>query len=326
MKPFVVVVVATFRRAPELARMLASLEPEPTPLAVLVVDNADDPATQAAIEAVQGRLAAERLVPGSNLGCGGGLAYGEKIALERFPQATHVWILDDDTEVCPGALEEMLSALEAKRADAAVPMILTRQGGIGWFPGLLERDCFQIIRSMETPSQYRKWCGRRPVPFSWATGVSMLVTRAALEECGLHRADFWIRGEDLDFSLRLTHRGVGIFVPGAEVRHLPPPAAHDPAARAAERGKHAVMLQNIAYISLHLPHGRRILSTLPGNLWRYLKTWGAGGMREILRALWRGGVRRKPGGAKGKKTRRKGDAEKGREEALPRQNGKKAGH
>ena len=296
MNPFVVVVVATWRRAAELARLLASLSQVQTPLAVLVVDNADDDSTRAAIEAMRGRLTVERLVPGANLGCGGGLAHGEQAALRRFPQATHLWLLDDDTEVCPDALERLISAMVAENAAIGCPMIVNAQGQTGWFPGLLERNAFRAIRTARTPADYRAQCGERPVRFSWATGVSLLVTRAALEACGGHRADFWIRGEDLDFSLRLTFRGIGVFVPAAQVKHLPPPATADPAAQAAERRKHAVMLQNIAYLSLHQPHGRRILPTLPGNVWRYLKTWGPWGVGALADALWRGGVLRQPGG------------------------------
>ena len=64
--------------------MLQSLQACTTPLAALVVDNADDPATEAVIAAAQEKMEAIRLVPGENLGCGGGLAYGERYALEHF--------------------------------------------------------------------------------------------------------------------------------------------------------------------------------------------------------------------------------------------------
>ncbi len=295
---FVVVVVATYRRAPELKRLLESLAAVKTPMAAVIVDNAADADTEAMLKEAQALpFEIAHLIPGSNLGCGGGLAFGERAALKRFDsRITHLWVLDDDTEVACGALEFLLAALKSEGAALACPMITDVAGKIGWFPGLLERRAFDAVRTLRTPAEYITRCGLRPVPFSWATGVSLLATRQAVEEQGPHRADYWIRGEDLDFSLRVTARFPGIFVPAALVLHLPRAGADSPEAREAERVKHGVMLQNIAFISFRLPYGRRILNTVPGNVWRFLRTWGIRSLPEALKALWIGGVQGKPAG------------------------------
>ena len=295
MNAFVAVVVATYRRAPELQRLLASLARCPIPLAVVVVDNADDADTEAVVR--NAPLEALRLVPGANLGCGGGLAFGERAALERYAdKITHFWLLDDDTEASPDALPRLLAALCSENASVACPMITDSTGKLGWFPGLLDATAFDAVRTSTTPADFIARCGNQPVRFSWATGVSLLVTRQAIEELGFHREDFLIRGEDLEFTLRITARFPGIFVPDAIVAHLPRPSENSPEAAAAERKKHAAMIQNIAFISLHLPHGRRILRTLPGNVIRFLKTWGAASLPEVLRALWIGAARGCPAG------------------------------
>ena len=291
--PFVVVVIATYRRAPDLARMLESLNATSTPLAVLVVDNANDPATEAVVEAASNKWEILRLVPGENLGCGGGLAYGERMALERYAdRLTHVWMTDDDVVVTPGALEHLLKAMNEEGADLACPLITSPEGALAWFPGLLESTPFDAIRKgkVQTPREYLAQFGPRPVRFSWATGVSLLVTREAIEELGPHRTDFLIRGEDLEFSLRFTAHKIGICVPEAQVTHwahLTPPTAD---LIAMERNKQIAMLHNIAYISVHLPHGRPIMQSLPGNFMRHVQNWGLSGFSEGLRAYWRGGV------------------------------------
>ena len=107
-----------------------------------------------------------------------------------------------------------------------------------------------------------------------------------------------MRGEDLEFSLRLTHRERGVFVPTALVEHLPPPST--PAAREEEYVKHRAMIQNIAYTALRLPHGRRIARTIPGNCRRFLRTWGWNPrvLGDTLAALWRGAILARPAGAK----------------------------
>ena len=297
--PFVVVIVATYRRAPELARLLESLKTASTPFAVLVVDNANDPATEAVVEAAAKTLEILRLVPGENLGCGGGLAYGERVALERYTdRVTHLWITDDDVIVAPGALEHLLAAMYEEGASLACPLVTMPNGTLAWFPGLLETPQFYAICKgrVRTPEQYLAQFGPRPIRFSWAPGVSLLVTREALEELGPHRADFLIRGEDLEFSLRITAHKVGICVPEAKITHyshLPPPL---PELHAAERNKQVAMLHNVAYISFHLSHGRRIMKSLPGNFVRHVQNWGVGGLAEGLHAYWKGGVRGFPAG------------------------------
>ena len=137
--------------------------------------------------------------------------------------------------------------------------------------------------------------GNAPVPFTWAQGICLLATREVIAEAGFHRDDFWVRGEDLEYSLRLTARKPGVWVPGAVVKHLPP--TEDPHTRSqGEYLKHCAMLQNIANIAMRLPHGRRILWTLPSNLLRFLRTWGLSAGADALRALWRGGIRATPAG------------------------------
>ena len=300
MSPFIVVVIATFRRAPELERLFRSLAGQGVAMAVLVVDNGSDPATEAVVQAASEGLEVVRLTPGENLGCGGGLAFGERAAMERFgDRFTHLWAIDDDTEVEPGAVLRLLEAMQAERAGIACPMITWPDGHIGWFPGLLEPEAFWIVRTVRLPQDYVERCGSRPVRFSWSTGVSLLGTREALPVCGVHRDDFWIRGEDLEWSLRIALRFPGIFVPDAVVRHWPRPVEDSPEARAAELKKHGALLQNTAYIATRLPHGHRILRHMPGNLWRFMKAWGWGrGLVEGIRLYWRGAVGGEPAGVR----------------------------
>lgn len=293
--PFVIAIVTTYRRTALLRNLLKSLKTVCTRLVVLVVDNGGDTETEKVVQDATNFLEITRLVPGSNLGCGGGLQYGERVALERYPAATHFWIMDDDTEVAPEALERMLTAMAEQNAIAACPTILDQLGRMNWFPGLLNSKAFSIIKKRCLPPQYLARCGDTPVPFSWATGVSLLVKREAFERLGLHREDFWIRGEDIEFSLRLTHKNQGVFVPSAVVFHACPIFQNTPEALETERKKELSMLRNHAYI-IHLPHGRRIFKNLPGSLWRFVRTFGISNLGIALHALWQGGIKQRSAG------------------------------
>ena len=296
MSQFVVGVVATWRRPVELARLLASLKNAGANFgAVVVTDNGNDPATRAAFEA--SGLRGMCLPHAENLGCGGGLRAAAEAASCHFKtEMTHLWILDDDAVVSPDTLDLLLAAMERQEAGAACPMASDANGRTGWFPGLLDAKKFRAIRDAATPAEYIARCGNDPVLFSWSTGVALLVSRRAVDSTGFHRGDYWVRGEDLEFSLRITHRFKGIFVPAAQVRHIPAPVSAA-ASRNGEYVKHCAMLQNLCYTGLHLPHGRRIARTLPGNFLRFFKTWPLkDAIPDAALAFWLGGVLAKPAG------------------------------
>lgn len=294
MNRFVVAVVATCRRHAELKRLLDSLEKIESHFGgVVVVDNGGD--AQDIVK--NARCNAHLIAPGSNLGCGGGLAFAEKNAFDIFgDRLTHLWILDDDTVAHPDTLEVLIEEMQNEHADLACPMIADEHGRVGWFPGLLDAQKFRVIRKPITPHEFVAHCGDAAIPFSWSTGISLLVTRHAIEECEFHRDDFWVRGEDLEFSLRLTARHRGIFVPKTTVVHLPPPA-NQPDSREQEYLKHCALLQNLCYVALRLRHGHRIARTLPGNFFRFLKTWHSiDALRDAALAFWLGAFHGKPAG------------------------------
>jgi hypothetical protein len=107
-----------------------------------------------------------------------------------------------------------------------------------------------------------------------------------------------VRGEDLDFSLRLTALGRGIMVTNALARHLPPqPKA---GSTAAEYLRHAAMVQNVACLALTQPQGKRLRSSIPGAARRFLKLWGFGAVPDLLQALWRGARAEAAGRGKGR--------------------------
>jgi GT2 family glycosyltransferase len=290
----VVAVTATYRRPQEVARLLAALEKSSEPLhGFVVVDNASDVTTRNHAEksAIPHRYEDAH----ANLGCGGGLKLGEEIALRQFPDLTHVWILDDDTVPEPDTLRQLLDAMKAHNAGAACPQASDAEGNLNWFPGLLDRKRFDILRTSATPAEFRARGGSEPGGFSWATGVALLVSREALDAGGLHRDDFWVRGEDLDFSLRITSHVPGLYVPRAHLAHLPPGGGRV-VDDFPERMKHAAMLQNCAYLMARTSHGRRLLRHWPGNAWRHLRRFGIRALGDVLTALRLGALSGQPAG------------------------------
>lgn len=286
-------VVATYRRAECLDRLLRSLATESPALGgALVVDNAGD-CDPAHVAKAGCPVPVRVLAPGSNLGTGGGLAAG----LERLfedPAVTHAWIMDDDACATPGALAGMLAAGAATRAGAVSPMVVDEAGVIRWFPGPLPQPAWDLIRSQVTPELFLERCGGAPLPWNWATWAGLLVTRRAYRETGAPRSDLWFQSTDIEYTLRLSARFPCVLAPAAVCLHLPPPC---PATLA--RRKELWALQNNAFITFRLRHGRRILRHLPGNHYRYWRRNGRspGALAESVLALWRGAALGRPVGA-----------------------------
>ena len=184
--------------------------------------------------------------------------------------------------------------MEAEGADVSCPLVVAPSGRIGWVPGLRDRQLQRIGESSPAPDEYSRRIGRA-TELVWAQGIALLVTRRALQEAGLHRDDFWVRGEDLEFSLRLCGRFPGVLAAQAFVQHLPPPESGT-ASREAEYLKHCAMVQNNLYLALRLSHGHRVLYAIPGTLRRFLALWGWRACRDAVLAFWRGGLRAEPAG------------------------------
>lgn len=296
-------VVATFQRPRELARLLASLVGVER---AVVCDNDDNRVVQEIVKAA----GQEYLAPGRNLGCGGGLRMAEEHAWKiSGGEFSHLLVLDDDALLEPETLPRLLAALERHGADAACPLATGEERRTAWLPGLKDPLLHRVGKKPMMPQDYRAALGVSVAEFTWAQGICLLVRREAVEAAGWHRGDFWVRGEDLDFSLRLTARGKGIFVPKVEVRHLPPAGS---SSAAGERGAYlrdAAMVQNIAYLALTQPHGRPIRHSLPSVSLRFLRRWGVAALCDLGRAIHRGAVRREPAGTgAGETFRRRFDA------------------
>ncbi|EDY21960.1 glycosyl transferase family 2 [Chthoniobacter flavus Ellin428] len=291
----VAALIATYRRPHELQRLLQSLLQVTGLSTVIVVDNEGSAEVQALVE--KAYPGAQYLSPGANLGCGGGLKLAEQRALQMAEaNLTHVLILDDDAVLAPDTITVLAETMERAQADLAYPLVTDARGHVGWLPGLIQRvpelrDAFD-----GTPEEFRARFGTEPRDFLWAQGVCLLVKRTALERHGPHRDDFWVRGEDLEFSLRFTAQARGILVPAVAVQHLPPPD-NTALSREAEYLKHSAMVQNIAFIGFRLPHGRRIAWTILGALRRFFRLWSWPAVADAIAALWRGAVLGEPAGA-----------------------------
>jgi GT2 family glycosyltransferase len=292
-------VVAAYKRPAMLRTLLDSMKEAGRLSKMIVVDNGFDAQTEAICREQPFPVLYHR--PDRNLGCGGGVGRGLTLGLQD-PDITHLCCFDDDAHATPGAVEALIRGMIAVEADVAVPLVVNAEGYIGWTPGLQEGQASRTLRrSRLRPAEYRAACGLGAVPFSWAPWPVVALSARVVRECGIPRDDFWLCAEDLEFTLRLTYRHRGVLVPAAVCRHLPPPSSGGDDVESPHYLRFCLMLQNASYIATRLPHARRILRNLPGNYWRFLRTFGcnAATVRDVWAAWWRGAMRGKPAGIPG---------------------------
>lgn len=181
----------------------------------LVLDNAS---TDGSAEAVRARGGGARLIA---LEQRAGKAENDS-TLMREANGEYCLLLNEDSELRPGAPAALLAALEAEpRAAAATPRLLDSDGApvpCAWrFPGVgtaLAGALF-LHRLLTVQSK-----GERTRRVDWAQSSALMVRREAAEAIGWMDPAFFVYYDECDFAKRLADSGRhSLFVPSAEAVH-----------------------------------------------------------------------------------------------------------
>lgn len=294
--PCVAAAIATFKREKELARLLGALRQSGLPLSgrVFVADNAASPETRAVCASAA--TPATWLPRPANNGPGAAWNTAAGRALEN-PAVTHILVLDDDVVPPPQTVSLLLDAMETSRVAAAAPLLFDTDERLWAFPEPQQIPLRSAVRRVHHPAECLAALGGEPHRFCWATGACMLYARRAFATCGFFREDFWMLGEDLEFSMRVASTLGGVFTAQVAVPHLPPPP--DPATAAtSHRLKFLALLQNLSFLAFHSPHRAHLRSYLAGNFKRYARTEGfaPGTLWDAWCAFYEGALCKQPAG------------------------------
>jgi len=287
MNPLVAVTV-THQRPQELKRLLDSLEASSRPPDLCVISDHAPDGTTADIAARSG-LNVKVLENASNPGPGAGWS-NAAAGLDH----SDLLFLDDDVVLPPDSIAKMAALLSD--ADAVAPL-LEDAGGLLWgFPEPTLRKQRKLIRQAKTPADALTLLGPGPHPFCWCTGACVLVSANLYRSIGSHRRDFWMLGEDLEFSMRAAAAGRAVFTCEVVVPHLPP---RGPVSPTSGYIKFCSLLQNLSYLSFHSPHSQHMTRYLPGNFLRFFRTysWSAKTLHDAWTCFSGGAIHGEPAGA-----------------------------
>lgn len=257
----VAVVVATYRRPDELARLLKCLRQCESIALVSICDNENSELTRQVVadESDIARYPVFYDSAPSNQGCGAGLNRAIDSALAHDCGITHFWICDDDIVFDGNVLSDLLRAINYTGAGSAAPAITNHTGHVVAAPCLLNPEDSAKCKLGVLPEEFKSHLGSlRPIPFTVCQGTCHLVTAQALRLVGRIREDFWMLGEDLDLSNRIVHLSGGVFVPSAFVAHLYGAPLDPASAPRSNYLKQLALMQNYTYMGYHTPHGKHM--------------------------------------------------------------------
>jgi GT2 family glycosyltransferase len=182
---------------------------------ILVLDNASG---DGSAEAVRERDGDVRLIA---LERRAGKAANDS-TLMREAQGAYCLLLNEDSELRPGAVAALLAALEADSgAAAATPRLLDSTGSpapCAWrFPGIGTALAGALFLHRRLTVQSKGTATRR---VDWGQSSALLVRREAAAEIGYMDPAFFVYYDECDFAKRLAGNGWhSLFVPGAEAIH-----------------------------------------------------------------------------------------------------------
>lgn len=267
-------VIVSYGGRDEVLRCVRSVrETEPTAQIVVVENGTLAPEVEAAADG--GEL--ELVVPGANLGFGGGCNLGA-----RHAQGDVLAFLNPDTVVAPGALGALADA--AERPDVGIatarvrlleePELLNTGGNVLHLSGLAWVAGYR--RPVETAG------AERDVAFP--SGAAMAIERELFDELGGFREELFMYHEDVDLGWRVWMSGRRVVMtPAADVFH----------AYAFERNpqkRYLLERNRLSFLLCDLPGGLLLLLApvlVAAELGLTLLAWREGWLRAKVRGwVW----------------------------------------
>ncbi|USS88037.1 glycosyltransferase family 2 protein [Fructilactobacillus hinvesii] len=209
--PNVAVVLVTFNRLQYLKESLNYLLAQQyLPAKIYVINNASTDGTTDYLATLDNDLI-EVVNLDQNVGGAGGFSAGLKIACEAN-QFDYYWVMDDDTYPKQDSLQELIAALQKVNQPEQVGVLASN---VRW-----GKDSVPAIMNIpQVNEQWNQYAEQGLVGITSSSFVSMLISDAAVRQCGLPVAEFFIWGDDVEYSRRITQRFDGYFVGSSLVEH-----------------------------------------------------------------------------------------------------------
>lgn len=198
-------VIVTYNRLELLKECLENVFSFSTMLShIIIIDNASNEDTKNYLNSLDSKISYVRLQ--ENIGGAGGFYTGIKYFIEQT-EDDYVWLMDDDTMPNESALKELTEAADKLNNFGFLA------SNIRWEDGSPAK--------MNIPSVDEDFWNENNdyVRLSRATFVSVLFTRNVVKNIGYPIKEFFIWGDDTEYTQRISNRYPSYFVSNSMVLH-----------------------------------------------------------------------------------------------------------
>ncbi len=199
----VLAVVVTCNRKELLSECLMALARQAVD--ILIIDNASTDGTN---QCVKNFIQAYKKTPQSNkvmykrlkknTGGAGGFFNGIKLAVRM--NYDYVWIMDDDTIVTDNTLSELMVAKEKLNGEFGY-----LSSDALWIDGSYCKMNVQHLEGDRFKNSYQL-LNEGILPIKSASFVSLFINCKAVKECGLPYKEYFIWGDDKEYTLRISRK------------------------------------------------------------------------------------------------------------------------
>lgn len=212
-------VIVTYNRLSLLKECITAVKGQSYPARkIYVIDNNSTDGTLEFLEKISQDSQVKVINLTENIGGAGGFSRGIKEAV--MAGADWVWVMDDDTIPYSDALEKMLKTIDlTKNVGYVCSKVLWtdetphRMNMPGYSIGTQKGVLYNAFSNRDTPAFL----------IHHASFVSLLVNAKAVKSAGLPISEFFIWGDDIEYTMRISSLGyIGFYVDNSIVLHKTP--------------------------------------------------------------------------------------------------------
>ncbi|AMC94657.1 multidrug MFS transporter [Erysipelothrix larvae] len=207
------VIVVTFNRKNQLVTTIEKLlQQSNRDFDLFIIDNCS---TDGTYEYLESNILLDKVFyfnTGENIGGAGGFNFGIKTVLDHSNEYKYVWLMDDDTYAEQDAHRELINAADRLNNNFGFlsSVVLWKNGKY------CEMNRQRLVRKWYKKMEY---LDEGLILTDRATFVSFFTSIKSIYEVGLPISDFFIWGDDIEYSNRISKKNYSFVVGKSKVVH-----------------------------------------------------------------------------------------------------------